>query len=293
MKIGFIGLGNMGGHMAKRLMEAGHEVAVYNRSPDKARSLVAAGAKQAKDVAQACNGAAVVFTMLADDAAVEAVTFGEAGLREKLARGAIHVSSSTISVELAKRLAKEHAAAGQRFVSAPVFGRPEAAAAGKLFVMAAGEPTVVRELDPLFQAIGQKTFVIGEAPDTANLVKLSGNFLIGCVIETLGEAMALVQKGGVDRHLYVDILTATLFPSPIYKIYGSLIADRKFEPAGFPAPLGAKDVRLALAAAENLGVSMPVASLLRDRLLRLMANGGEQLDWSAVGAMAAQDAGLS
>ncbi len=292
MKVGFIGLGNMGSAIAGRLLAAGHDLIVYNRSPEKAQSLVAAGAKLAKQVSQACEGTAVVFTMLANDAALESVAFGNEGIVASLARGAIHVSSSTISVDLARKLAKAHAEAGQRFICAPVFGRPDAAAAGKLFVVAAGAPDALQDAAPLFQAIGQRTFAIGDSPDSASLVKLSGNFLIAAVIETLGEAMALIDKAGIDRHAYLEILTSTLFSAPVYKTYGALIADRKFEPAGFAAPLGAKDVRLALAAAESLNVPMPVASLLRDRFLRLIANGGEHLDWSAVGMLSAQDAGI-
>jgi 3-hydroxyisobutyrate dehydrogenase-like beta-hydroxyacid dehydrogenase len=292
MKIGFIGLGNMGIGMATNLVKAGHDVTVYNRTADKAKPLVAIGAKPAREVAQACEGVAAVFTMLANDEAVEAVTLASGGLVARLPKNAVHISSSTISVALSKRLAEEHAAAGQRYVAAPVFGRPDAAVAAKLFVVAAGAPDAVREVEPLLQAIGQRTFALDGAPDAANLVKLSGNFLIACVIETLGEAFALIDKAGIDRHAYLDILTSTLFSAPIYRTYGALIADRKFEPAGFAAPLGAKDVRLALAAAESLGVPLPVGGLLRDRFLRLIANGGERLDWSAVGLLAAQDAGV-
>ena len=292
MKVGFIGLGSMGSGMAANLVKSGHEVTVYNRSPEKAKPLVALGAKQAPQVAQACAGVAAVFTMLANDEAVESVTFGDHGIVASLPKNAVHVSSSTISVSLSKRLAKEHVAAGQRYVAAPVFGRPDAAAAGKLFIVAAGKSDAVRDVEPLLQVIGQRTFTLGEAPDAANLTKLSGNFLIACVIETLGEALALIGKAGIDQHAYLEILTSTLFSAPVYKTYGPLIADRKFEPAGFAAPLGAKDLRLVLAAADSLGVPLPVAGLLRDRFLRLIATGGERLDWSAVGGLAAQDAGL-
>jgi 3-hydroxyisobutyrate dehydrogenase-like beta-hydroxyacid dehydrogenase len=291
VKIGFIGLGQMGSAMAANLLKAGHDVTVYNRSRDKAEALVGEGAKIAATVAEACGGEAV-FTMLANDDALSAVVHGDGGLLASLGKGAIHISSSTISVALSERLTKEHAAVGQRFVAAPVFGRPEAAAAAKLFVAAAGEPGAIEAVTPLFQAIGQRTFVVGEEPKSANLVKLSGNFLIASVIESLGEAMALVEKGGVDRHQYLDLLTSTLFSAPVYKTYGGLIADRKFKPAGFAAPLGQKDIRLALAAGEALNVPLPLASLLRDRFLTLLAHGGEDLDWSAVGALAAKDAGL-
>jgi 3-hydroxyisobutyrate dehydrogenase-like beta-hydroxyacid dehydrogenase len=229
--------------------------------------------------------------MLANDDAVEAVTFGEGGILATLGEGAVHVSSSTISVELATRLSAAHAEAGQRFVAAPVFGRPEAAEAAKLFVVAAGEPGAVQTVSPIFEAIGQRTFVVADDPKAASLVKLSGNFLIASVIESLGEAMALVSKAGVDKQQYLDLLTSTLFGAPVYKTYGGLIAREEFEPAGFTAALGLKDVRLVLAAGDELRVPLPVASLLRDRFLTLLANGGEHLDWSAVGALSSWEAG--
>jgi 3-hydroxyisobutyrate dehydrogenase-like beta-hydroxyacid dehydrogenase len=290
MKVGLIGLGRMGAGMAANLLKAGHEVTVYNRTPGKAEALTEKGAQAAAQVADACRGDAVM-TMLANDDAVEAVVYGDRGMLASLAKGAIHISSSTISVALSERLAADHASAGQRFVAAPVFGRPEVAAAGELFVVVAGAGEAIDAAAPLFDAIGKKTFVVSETPKAANLVKLSGNFLIASVIESLGEAMALVAKGGVDRRRYLDILTSTLFSVPVYKTYGGLIADGAFEPAGFAAPLGHKDIRLTLAAAEDLRVPMPLASLLRDRFLRLLAQGGDKLDWSAIGRLAAKDAG--
>jgi 3-hydroxyisobutyrate dehydrogenase-like beta-hydroxyacid dehydrogenase len=291
MDIGFVGLGKMGQGMAANLMKAGHRVTVYNRSPGKAEALVAQGATAAGSVAEASN-AEVVFTMLADDWAAEAVTLGEHGIVASLPAGATHVSSSTISVALSERLAAAHAEAGQRYAAAPVFGRPEAAAAAKLFVIAAGAPQVLQPLSPLFDAIGQRTFVVSEQPHTANLVKLSGNFLIASAIESVSEAVALVAKAGVDRQQYVDILTSTLFAAPAYQTYGGLIARQEFEPAGMAATLGLKDVRLVLAAAEQLQVPLPVASVLRDRLLTLVATGGGHLDWSALATLADRDAGM-
>ena len=289
MDVGFIGLGNMGMGMATNLIKAGHDVTAYNRSPAKVDALAGQGARPARSVAEASR-APMVMTMLADDDAVAGVAFGDDGIIASAPGGAIHVSSSTISVALAQRLTEAHAAAGQVFVSAPVFGRPEAAAAAKLYVVAAGPHDAVTAALPVLEAIGQRTFVVSEQPEAANLVKLSGNFLIGSVIESLGEAMALVDKGGVDKHQYLEILTSTLFSAPVYKTYGSLIAGEQFEPAGFAAPLGQKDIRLVLAAAEELCVPLPIASLLRDRFLTLLANGGEHLDWSAVGSLAARDA---
>jgi 3-hydroxyisobutyrate dehydrogenase-like beta-hydroxyacid dehydrogenase len=290
MKIGFIGLGNMGAGMAANLLKSGHEVTAYNRSRDKVAALAKQGAKPAKSVAEACDGD-IVITMLADDDAVEAVTFGDGGIIASLRRGATHVSSSTISVALSQRLTAAHADANQDFVAAPVFGRPEAAAAAKLFVIAAGADSALQAVTPVFDAIGQRTFVVAEEPQAANLVKLSGNFLIASVIESLGEAMALVAKAGVDKNEYLEILTSTLFGAPVYKTYGGLIAREEFEPAGFAAELGHKDVRLVLAAGEALQTPLPIASLLRDRFLTLLANGGGDLDWSAVGALSAWEAG--
>jgi 3-hydroxyisobutyrate dehydrogenase-like beta-hydroxyacid dehydrogenase len=293
MQIGFIGLGNMGSGIAENLLRAGHALTVYNRTRKAAEPFAAHGAKIADTPADACKGAAAVFTMLANDEAVESVTFGDSGILSGLAKGAVHISSSTISVALSKRLTAAHAQAGQRYVAAPVFGRPDAAAAGKLFVVAAGKPDAVETAKPLLEAVGLRTFVISEEPQAANLVKLSGNFLIASVIESLGEAMALVHKGGIDKHAYLDILTSTLFSAPVYKTYGGLLADGKYEPAGFAAPLGLKDIRLTLAAAEELRVPLPLASLLRDRFITLLAQGGDKLDWSAIGELAAKDAGSS
>jgi len=290
MEIGFIGLGNMGRGMAANLVNAGHHVTVYNRTTAKTKALAEQGAIAADSVADACRGE-VVVTMLAGDEAVEEVNYGDHGILASLAPGATHVSSSTISVGLSKRLAAAHADAGQQYVAAPVFGRPEAASAAKLFVVAAGPPQVLESLAPLFEAIGQRTFVVSEQPHTANLVKLSGNFLIASVIESLGEAIALIGKGGVDPLQYVDILTSTLFSAPAYQTYGGLIARQQFQPAGFAATLGFKDVRLVLAAAEDLQVPLPLASLLRDRFLSLVANGHGDLDWSAIATLAGRDAG--
>jgi 3-hydroxyisobutyrate dehydrogenase-like beta-hydroxyacid dehydrogenase len=290
MKIGFVGLGQMGSAMAANLLRAGHKLAVYNRTPGKTQALVDLGAQASARVSEVCRGEAVI-TMLANDEAVEGVVFAEQGVIASLPKGAVHISSSTISVALSERLAAAHAAAGQRFVAAPVFGRPEAAAERKLFVVAGGAPEAVNTCMPLFDAIGQRTFVMAERPEAASLIKLSGNFLIAATIEALGEALALVGKGGIDRRSYLDLLTSTLFNSPVYKIYGSLIVERTFAPAGFAAPLGQKDIRLTLAAAEQLRVPLPLASLLRDRFLTLLAHGGDALDWSAIGDLAAKDAG--
>ncbi|WP_264034101.1 NAD(P)-dependent oxidoreductase [Mycobacterium interjectum] len=292
MDIGFIGLGNMGQGMAANLMKAGHRVTVYNRSPDKAQALVQRGATAARTVAQACR-AEVVFTMLADDRAVEAVALGPDGIAASLPAGPRTCRRAPSASRCRSALPRRTPEAGQRYAAAPVFGRPEAATAAKLFVIAAGAPEVLQPLSQLFDEIGQRTFVVSEQPHTANLVKLSGNFLLASAIETIAEAVALVSKAGVDRQQYVDILTSTLFAAPAYQTYGGLIARQEFEPAGFAASLGLKDVRLVLAAGEQLQVPLPVASLLRDRFLTLVATGGGHLDWSALATLSARDAGSS
>jgi 3-hydroxyisobutyrate dehydrogenase-like beta-hydroxyacid dehydrogenase len=289
MKTGFIGLGHMGSAMAKNLLKAGHDVTIFNRTPGRSQSLLALGAHEATSVADACQSE-VVITMLSDDTAVAEVALGNGGMIPNLSKRAIHISMSSISVELSKRLTQAHAQAGQRYVAAPVLGRPDMAAAAKLFIVAAGDPTAIDTCRPLFDAMGQKTLPIGKDAWTANLVKLSCNFLQGAIIEALGEAIALTSKAGIDRHAYVDLLTSTVFTAPAYKIFGELIADEKFEPALFGAPLGYKDIRLWLAAAEGQRVPMPIASLLHDRFLRLFAQGGDQLDWAAIGGLAGQDA---
>jgi len=290
MKVGFIGLGNMGSAMASSLLKAGHEVTVHNRTAAKAQPLVDQGAKFGAQIGDTCRGD-VVITMLADDAALESTVFGDGGILASLRKGTIHISCSTISVALSERLTEAHGKNGQGFAAAPVFGRPQAAAAAKLFIAAAGSSDILDACNPIFEAIGQKTFRFGGNPSSANLVKLSGNFLIASVIESLSEAMALVSKGGLDQHQYLDFLTSTLFNAPVYKTYGGLIADRKFTPPGFVAPLGLKDVRLTLAAGESLRVPLPLASLIRDRFLTLLARGGEKLDWSAISQVAAEDSG--
>jgi 3-hydroxyisobutyrate dehydrogenase-like beta-hydroxyacid dehydrogenase len=217
---------------------------------------------------------------------------GEDGVLGSLGKRTIHASMSTISVELCARLAEAHSTAGHRFVAAPVFGRPDVAASGKLFIVAAGPADIVDDCMPLFDTMGQKTIRIGEVPQVANLVKLSGNFLIASILEALSEAVALIRKAGIDPQHYFELLTSTFFTGPVFTSYGGLIARQEYQPAGFAAPLGETDIRLALAAAETLRVPMPLASLVHDRLQTLIARGGEQLDWSALGQLAANDAGL-
>ena len=292
MDIGLIGLGRMGAGIAKTLLRNGNRLTVYNRTRSRAESLGKEGAKVASSVVEACEGG-VVLTMLADDAALESVVFGESGILRSLRRGGVHISLSTISVALSDRLAAEHAAAGQEFVSAPVFGRPEAAENGKLAVVAAGAKSAVEACRPILEVLGPKLLVIGERPSMANVVKLTGNFLIATVLESLSEALAFARKSGVDAAAVLDFLTSTLFNAPVYKTYGALIVEGKHDQVGFALPLGLKDVRLVLQAAEAQNVPMPVASVVRDRFVTAMARGNADKDWSVLGRIAAEDAGLA
>jgi 3-hydroxyisobutyrate dehydrogenase-like beta-hydroxyacid dehydrogenase len=292
MKIGFIGLGHMGAGIAANLIRAQHDVAIWNRTADKARPLVEAGAVLAANPKAAAADRDVVFTMLADDAALSAVLAGDSGLKAGLKPGALHVSMSTISVAAADRVAAGHRALGQHFLCAPVFGRPEAAAAAKLFVVAAGDAADFKIAQPLFGAVSQRVFYIGETPSAANLVKLCGNFMILSAIEAMGEALALAEKGGVAKQQLLDVMVGTLFDSPIYRLYGPMLVGDKFKPAGFAAPLGLKDMRLAGESADALRVPMPLLSVLRDHLLQTIAQQGEEIDWSAIGQTIAKNAGL-
>ncbi len=292
MKIGFIGLGQMGARIAANLVRAQHDVIVWNRSADKARPLVEAGAALASSPKAAAANREVVFTMLADEAALTAVLAGENGLNAGLRPGALHISMSTVAVATADHAAAGHRALGQRFLCAPVFGRPEAAAAAKLFIVAAGDAADLKVAEPLFGAISQRVFYIGETPSSATLVKLCGNFMILSAIEAMGEAFALAAKGGVAKQQLMEVLTGTLFDSPVYRTYGPILVGEKFTPAGFAAPLGLKDMRLAAQSAEALRVPMPLLNVMRDHLLQTIAQEGEEIDWSAIGRAIAKNAGL-
>lgn len=293
MRIGFVGLGRMGVGMAGRLLEAGHTLAVYNRTAQRAEKLRERGAVVAETPEAAARGAEVVFTMLADDAAVEHVVFAADGILAAMDNGAVHVSASTISVALAHRLTEAHARAGQRYLSAPVFGRPDAAAAGRLFVVAAGPAETQALVQPLLDAMGQRTYRMGLEPSNANLVKLSGNFMLFAAIEALAESFALIRKAGVDVAAFKDLLTSSLFNAPVYHTYGDLLVSARDEQPGFTVPLALKDVRLAIAAAESLRVPMPVASLVHDAFVSAMARGYEQRDQAVLGRVAAENAGVT
>jgi 3-hydroxyisobutyrate dehydrogenase-like beta-hydroxyacid dehydrogenase len=291
MDIGLIGLGGMGTGMAKSLLRAGHRVTVFNRTQSRAEALRADGATVAGSIADACH-TGIVTTMVADDAALESQVFGAGGILASLPRGGIHISCSTIGVVLSDRLTAAHTAAGQEFISCPVFGRPDAAEAGRLAVVAAGPADAVSRCKPLFESLGPKVLILGEKPSLANVVKLSGNFLIASVLESLSEAVAFARKSGVDAATLMDFLTSTLFNAPVYKTYGGLIVEGNYDKVGFALPLGLKDVRLVLQAAEAQSVPMPIASVVRDRFITAMARGNANKDWSALGLIAAEDAGL-
>lgn len=292
MKIAFLGLGSMGRGMAHNLLKSGHQLTVWNRSKGKAEELVKAGAEEAKTPAEAVRDAEAAFTMVADDPAIEGLVFGPDGMLGALPLGATHISSSTISVAMSKRLNDVHHQHGQQYLSAPVFGRPQAAEAAKLFVVVAGANELIEKHKPLLSVIGQQTYVMGAEPPMANVVKLSGNFLIATIIESFAEALTLVRKYGVDPHAYLEMLTSSLFGAPVYKTYGSLLVDQKFEPAGFKLTLGLKDVRLVLAAGEGVSAPLPIASLIRDHFLEAVANGLADKDWSAMSQVVAMNAGL-
>jgi 3-hydroxyisobutyrate dehydrogenase-like beta-hydroxyacid dehydrogenase len=291
MDLGFVGLGAMGIGMARVLLRAGHRVTVWNRTRERAAPLEREGAKVATTPEEAAR-AGIVLSMVADDRAVEEVTTGRDGLLAGLPDGGVHVSMSTIGADTVEALARAHDR-GRRLVSAPVFGRPEAAAAAKLFVVAAGPADAVARVMPALQALGQRVFVLGEAPAEANIVKLAGNFLITAVIEGLAEAMAVAAKAGVDRARFLDVLVGSLFDAPIYRTYGKLVLEERFSPPGFSLPLGLKDNRLLLQAGERLAVPLPLASLVRDRMLAAIATGHGDEDWSSFARIALEEAGLS
>jgi 3-hydroxyisobutyrate dehydrogenase-like beta-hydroxyacid dehydrogenase len=291
MKVGFIGLGHMGAPMALNLVKSGHDVTVYNRSRDKAEAIARSGARIAEQVAGACHGD-VLITMLSDDAAVESVVFGDGGALHALSRGAVHLCASTISIAFSDRLAEAHRKGGHGYVAAPVFGRPEAAAAAKLFIVAAGADEALARCRPLFDALGQRNFVIGARPSEANLVKLTGNFLIASVLESLGEAFALIRKAGIDPERFLDVMTNSLFAAPLYRTYGTIIAEDKDPADGFRMSLGLKDLRLVLAAADAETVPMPIASLIRDHFIEAVAEGQGDSDWSGLGRLALRRAGI-
>lgn len=292
MHIGFVGLGRMGRPIARRLIAAGHDVVVFNRTPGRIDELVDAGARAADDVAAVCRGRPVVFTMLADDAALTDVALRPGGLRDSLAAGAIHVAMGTHGVAAMNRIDAAHREASQRFVAAPVLGRPEAAVAGQLGIVVAGAPDATQACVPLFEAIGRRTFDAGTRPAGASAIKLANNFVLGCAIEAIGEAFALVRKHDVPANVMQDVLTDGLFGCVAYRTYARIIADEAYDHVGFSATLALKDATLVLAAGEAARVPLPGANTLRDRLLGAIAHGDGERDWAVIAREQARASGL-
>ena len=290
MQIAFLGLGTMGLPMAANLLKAGHPVRAWNRSPGPVDKLVALGAHGATTAAEAAQGADVLITMLADDAATRDTILG-GGALDALARGAIHINMGTVSVALARELATLHAARGVAYIAAPVLGRVNVAEAGQLNILAAGDAQALTAVQPLFDVLGQKTWIFGDKPEQANAVKLGVNFMIGAAIGAMSEGAALAQGYDVDPAAFLDLVTSTVFAAPVYKIYGGAIAEQRFEPAGFKLALGGKDVRLALEAGEQANVPMTLASTLRDAHIEAIAHGDGHKDWAALALTARRRAG--
>jgi 3-hydroxyisobutyrate dehydrogenase-like beta-hydroxyacid dehydrogenase len=290
MDVGFVGLGHMGRAIAANLIRAGHHLRVWNRSPGRAQELVALGAESVARPAEAAR-AAVLMSMLADDGALRALI--AQGLIDEASPGLIHVNLATISVQFAQELSELHRARGLTYVAAPVFGRPDVAAAGKLNVVAAGPSEALARVEPLLGAISARVWPVGSDPVRANVIKLAGNFMLASAIETMGEAVALAQGYGVGAAEVLGILTSTLFAAPAYQVYGRLIAEQRYEPASFTLKLGLKDVRLALQAAEAVHVALPIGSILRDHFLEGIATGEAERDWAVLARLSLRRAGLT
>lgn len=291
-QVSFIGLGKMGEPIARNLLKAGYELRVYNRSPEKAEALVAEGAQRADAPFEAVEPGGIVFTMLSNDAAVKEVVAGEHGFLHRLGHGGVHVSLSTISPETSRELARLHAKYGSQYVASPVFGRPDAAAARKLWLCVSGPEEAKARVRPLLEAIGQGIFDYGEDPGAANVVKLCGNFMIASAQEAVAEALTLAEKNGLQREQVMDMFAQTLFACGIYQNYGKMIAQKRYEPVGFQLELALKDLNLVLDTAYQARVPMPLGSLVHNRLLTGVAKGRGGMDWTALAKGVAEDAGL-
>jgi len=292
-EIGFIGLGAMGLPMAANLMAAGIKIRVWNRTTEKANPLVAKGATRAASSAETAKPGGTVISMLADDAAVESVTLGEDGLAARLGRDGIHVSMSTISPATSARLASEHARHRNLYVTAPVFGRPDNAEKRQLVVCTSGPAAAKERVRPLLEAMGRAIFDYGEEPGAANVAKLCGNFLIASALEAMSEAFTMAEKSGVSREKVAEMLGKTLFACPVYQRYGEMVAAKRHTPAGFKMPLGLKDVELVLKTAGDVLAPMPLAGLVRERLISGLAHGRAEMDWSALALGVLDDAGIA
>jgi 3-hydroxyisobutyrate dehydrogenase-like beta-hydroxyacid dehydrogenase len=293
MKVGFIGLGRMGQAMAGRLISAGYELLLYNRTPEKMSALITQGAHAAGSIGDAARSSGPVITMLADDPALTAVVYGSHGVIAALPPGGIHIAMGTHDVQFIRELGRAHAQAGQMLVSAPVLGRPDMVASGRATLLAAGQERAIERCLPLLEAIGPRVIRLGADPASAAALKLANNFLLACAIEALGEAFALVDKSGVDRQVFHDLIAQGLFASPAYTIYAKIIADKAWGTAGFTATLALKDVSLALAAAKACGVPLPSGELCRERLQSAIDHGNGNYDWSVMALEQARASGLS
>jgi 3-hydroxyisobutyrate dehydrogenase-like beta-hydroxyacid dehydrogenase len=292
MKIGFLGLGAMGHAMARRLLDAGYEITVYNRTASKADDLVADGARFARTPADAATDAEIVFSMLFDDATTHAATFGEDGIATAMGRDTIHVCCSTLSLDQARRLRDGHAERGQAYVTANVLGRPPAAVAGELFVVVGGAEALRSRAAAALKAFGPRIFVVGDDPVQANLVKLSLNFMIMSTIEQMAEVFALNEKAGTDPRTVFEIMVGSFYNAPVHKNYGRLMVNRAYDYPGAPVTLGLKDTEMFLAAGHDYHVPLPYASIARDRFLAAIAAGDADRDFVVLMERVRQDAGL-
>lgn len=293
MKVGFIGLGRMGMAMAQRLLQAGHEVAVFNRTPEKAKPLADAGAKVVKSINEAAAFGEAVFTMLTDDAAVDEVARQKGGLLESLPKGGIHVCSGTHGVGVIRKLNAAHQEKEQILVTAPILGRPEQVLAGAVGVVTGGPAQALQRCAPLLSAIGRRTFEAGSDPAAATSIKLANNFVLGCAIEAMGEGFSLIRKYGVAPEVFYDVMTDGLFAAPAYKVYGKIIAEESYDKVGQMAVNGLKDANLALAAGEAVGVPLPSGNVWRDRLVAAVGRGDGEKDWAVMALEQARASGLA
>jgi len=293
MRLGFIGLGRMGRGMAHRLIDAGHEVAVFDRQPATMQTLADAGGRAASSIAGVCAGAEVVVTMLVEDGAVSDVVLAPGGLRDSLASGAVHLLMGTHGVAAVRGLAAAHAAVGQTLVAAPVLGRPDLAAAGQLGIVVAGESAAVARCVPLLDAMGRRIFAAGPAPESATAIKLANNAVLGCAMVAMAEGFSLVRKYDVDPHVLFDVLTEGLFAAPAYLVYGRKMVDETYDEVGSPIHVGLKDANLIAAAAELARVPMPAHNVYRDRLLGAVAHGDGHRDQAVLAREQARASGLA
>ncbi len=291
-EISFIGLGSMGLAMATNLLDAGYQLQVYNRTVEKAQPLVDKGAKLGKNPGDVVKSDGIVISMLANDQALEEVVLGKDGILDKLGSGGIHLSMSTVSPVTAHKLAQQHEQRGTDYLAAPVFGRPDAAAAKKLWISLSGNQAAKARVLPVLNLLGQGVFDFGEDVGAANIVKLAGNFMIMSAIESMAEAFTLAEKNGIDRTKVAELFSQTLFNCRVYQNYGRMIAEEQYEPAGFKLSLGFKDITLALQTARASEMPMPIASLLHDRLLAAMAKGRGDVDWAGLSMGVSEEAGI-